>query len=462
MKPILVLQMQRMGDIILSFPLLGTLQKLYPNNEIWTVAEPNFFLDLMQFSPKTTFFPPEAAPQLQNVDFHSIINLSHRPEAASLAGSLNAEYYYGARSTQDYSYIDGAWSLYRASIVHNNRYNLFHWSDLQILNHQKVQLFNNSRPDIEIRGKAKIGIFVGASEKEKRPTPEFFAKLAQGLLRKNYQPLFIGGPDDVELGNEAMRLSGLKHASLCGKLSLIELANILQQLNLFITPDTGPMHLANWLKTPVLNISVGPVNPWETGPFFPNNYILQPNIACSGCWQACSRTPCQLKLNPARVALIAQSIIEDPKRLSNLEINDINIYQTARDAHGLFNLMHINKKRESPRLLLARFWQAWFYYRLNQGPSPAPILAKLQKHYPHLIDSLRQAIINLGMALQRHLKNVFLGKEFKLSVNFWQKLPKPIQPFTGYIHLFLQNKNYSHKAWDETLQEVHALSKILS
>ncbi len=460
MKPILVLQMQRMGDIILSFPLLGALQKMNPANPIWTVAEPHFFTDLLQFSPQTTFFPPEAAPQLQHVEFQTVINLSHREDAARLAGSLRAEHYYGAHSTADYSAIDGDWALYRASIVHNNRYNLFHWSDLQILDHSTTPLSIMASGTKTSGNKAKIGIFMGASEQEKRPTPQFFANLAKILVRKHYQPIFLGGPNDVQLGNEAEQLSGIKHASLCGQLSLAQFAHVLRELSLFITPDTGPMHLATWLKTPTLNISVGPVNPWETGPTFANHHIIQPNLACTGCWQACQRTPCQQKLHAGRVALIAQCILEDQKRLANLEINDMRIYRTGRDQRGLYKLIPINQSFESPRHLMACFWQDWFWHKFNKGPVPHTSFEKLNI-YPHIVHGLRTAIINLGHELQKHLKNVYKGKESKLSQDFWQKLPKPIRPFTSHIHLFLQNKNYSREAWDEVLQSIEALSDVL-
>ena len=43
MKPLLVLQMQRMGDLILTFPLLGWLARHNPGHPVWTVAEPRFF-----------------------------------------------------------------------------------------------------------------------------------------------------------------------------------------------------------------------------------------------------------------------------------------------------------------------------------------------------------------------------------------------------------------------------------
>ena len=60
--PVLILQMQRMGDLILTFPLLLDLQKLWPEQPIWVVAEKEFFQPLLPFSPKVSFFAPSMPP----------------------------------------------------------------------------------------------------------------------------------------------------------------------------------------------------------------------------------------------------------------------------------------------------------------------------------------------------------------------------------------------------------------
>lgn len=60
--PLLVLQLQRMGDLILTFPLLLALKKRWPGHPIWVAAEPQFFQELMPLAPEVVFFPPRIAP----------------------------------------------------------------------------------------------------------------------------------------------------------------------------------------------------------------------------------------------------------------------------------------------------------------------------------------------------------------------------------------------------------------
>ena len=122
--------MQRMGYLILSFLILALLKQIFPRNPVWTVYEPHFFSELFAFSPKTIFFPPQAETKLKTVTFHSVINLSHRNDAARIAGSVQSSQRFGAYVQDNCPYILGYWVLDRARIVKNNRYNQFNGSKL--------------------------------------------------------------------------------------------------------------------------------------------------------------------------------------------------------------------------------------------------------------------------------------------------------------------------------------------
>ena len=50
-KPILVIQMQRMGDLILSFPLFLWLGRAFPGHPVWVMGEPAFAGPLARLGP---------------------------------------------------------------------------------------------------------------------------------------------------------------------------------------------------------------------------------------------------------------------------------------------------------------------------------------------------------------------------------------------------------------------------
>ncbi|MCL1985092.1 MAG: glycosyltransferase family 9 protein, partial [Betaproteobacteria bacterium] len=277
-SPSLVLQLQRMGDLILTFPLLARLRLAEPERPVWVVAEERFFKSLMPFAPDVVFFTPEAAPNLTGSSYRRVINLSHRPEAALLCAKLETGERFGMLRNSEHAAINGYWQLYRASLVHNNRHNRFHWSDLNMLDifsPQDMQRMRPLRP--KAAGQGRVGLFVGASEEGKRPSPLFWAELALALSRKDIHAVFLGGPQDKALATEAAHLARMPMLNLCGRFDLQAFAEFLRELDLLIVPDTGPMHLAAWLGTPTLNLSMGPVHAWETGPAAPGHHVLGSN-----------------------------------------------------------------------------------------------------------------------------------------------------------------------------------------
>ena len=69
-----------------------------------------------------------------------------------------------------------------------------------------------------------------------------------------------------------------------GTLDLPSLAALLGRLDLFITGDTGPMHLAAAVGTPVVAL-FGPSNPLRYGPLAAHQRVLRIDLPCSPCGQ---------------------------------------------------------------------------------------------------------------------------------------------------------------------------------
>ena len=469
--PILVLQMQRMGDLILTFPLLALLHKRYPGHPVWTVAEPRFFQDLHPFCPPTVFFPPEAQDRLRTAEFHAVINLSHRPDAAAIAGSVRAEQRFGAYAHAGARYINGYWSLYRASIVHNNRHNLFHWGDLHLLDHCPGGSLPRFEPmtgcGAAQAASGRVGIFVGASEREKRPSPQFFGELGALLLRKGLRPIFLGGPDDVALGAEAQRVSGIPGSNLCGRHTVAELAAVLRTLALLVTPDTGPMHLAAWLGTPVLNLSLGPVHAWETAPLLPGHHVLRPRMSCAGCWGCTRPQPlCHGTLHSGRVALVVHALLDQNSpasaaRLHGLQLPGLSLARTGRDARGLYTLDPVLPEAPSHRFLLASFWREWFWARQETALSQNT-MGSLEAAAHALAAAAPALVCSLARHLPRMAREVRsqAASSRGLSAVFWQSLPPLLRPFSGHMQLRLQNAEYAPAALEAVVEDMALLARL--
>ena len=448
--PSLVLQMQRMGDLVLTFPLLARLRLAEPERPVWVVAEERFFTGLMPFAPDVVFFAPEAAPNLAGRSYRRVVNLSHRPDAARLCAEVDAEERFGMLQNAGQTAISGYWQLYRASLVHNNRHNRFHWSDLNMLDLLSPQDLQRMRPSLpKAAGEGRVGLFVGASEAEKRPAPAFWAELALALTRKKIKTVFLGGPEDSALAAEAAQLARMPKLNLCGRFDLQAFAEFLRGLDLLIVPDTGPMHLAAWLGTPTLNLSLGPVHAWETGPAAPGHHVLRANISCSGCW-GCSRGDiiCRRAFTPARAALLARHLLQSPQRIASLRLPGLSVCATGRTEQGLFELRPAFPCRQSSREVLGRFWQAWF---LERAPRPYRAdspkeFQELASSFPRLLPPLRRAVAHSTRHCVRALRT-----GTSLPPSFWETSPFLLRPFTSWTQLYLQNERHDKSAWEHVI-----------
>ncbi|WP_051444919.1 glycosyltransferase family 9 protein [Desulfocurvus vexinensis] len=463
--PILILQMQRMGDLVLSFPLMLWLTRRFPGHPVWTMAERLFSEHLLPVSPQVTYFPWEAASlaHLRAHRYHLVINLSHDPRAAELAGAVDAEEVYGpVRTPGGAAYVRGDWQLYRTSLVRANRHNRFHWADLNALDViplAEIAATGYSPPrTITAVARRKIGLFLGASQPEKRPEPAFWAALARELLARGLRPVLLGGPGEAAMGRAVAGEVPERVLNLCGTTSLSELVMIGQTLGLMVTPDTGPMHLAAWTGLPVLNLSMGNVNCWETGPYQPRHHVLRARMSCRGCWE-CSRpgVPCRERFLPRQVAFLAHQAVEGRlERYAGRPLADLELLRSARSEQGLYALQPLAPEGvPAARELLGRFWHQFFGWNHGLwGPQTArAAYAALAEGYPPLHEGMRRFLARLGRDLGRGLAR----SRRTLPPDFWLRTPPAMQPARSLCQLLLENGDFARPAWARALGLAEAL-----
>lgn len=449
-KPILVLQLRRMGDLILTFPLLMDLQLKFPGHPVYVVAQPFFFRELMQYAPQAIFFAPESLPKLARDEYQAVINLSSQEEAALCAASARADIKLGRIQKKNGLFVQGFWQLYRESLTCNNRHNMFHWADLFRLDLAPLPLpvYERICPQMEPTG--RIGLFVGASDAAKRPEPVFWAALARRLAAMKFKPLLLGGPGEGEIGEEILA-RGAPAANLCGKTTIARLAGLVKTCDLFITPDTGPMHLANWLGARVLNLSLGNVQALETGPYGTGQFILKANMSCAGCWHCNRNHQCHKVFNGTAIARVAADLLAG----ANVKIpRGLTLLQTAKAEYGLQTLVGLPKNAGTD---LDHFWQAAFLSFFDKSNLPYLDIStqKLCSAWPRLAQNL---MLGLG-SLQKEIGRQLRCKSAKEMC--WQAMPQNIRLFAGYAQMQIQNSTEKPKIIARTLEQLWMLKKLL-
>lgn len=113
---------------------------------------------------------------------------------------------------------------------------------------------------------------------------EAFAEVADRLLAGGVQVVFTGSESDREPLDHICRNLSRRAVRLDGRTGLKTLAAIYRRADLVISTDTGPMHLAAAVQTPVVAL-FGPTAPWRTGPYGSGHTVLRSGVSCSPCFR---------------------------------------------------------------------------------------------------------------------------------------------------------------------------------
>lgn len=130
-----------------------------------------------------------------------------------------------------------------------------------------------------------IGINPGAAYgSAKCWLPERFIELTKKLVEdKNVRVLYFGDPTGTPLVNNICSHFSEQVYNLAGKTTIRELMALINCCSAFLTNDSGPMHIAAALKTPLLAL-FGSTNEVKTGPS-PLGQVIHKHVECSPCYK---------------------------------------------------------------------------------------------------------------------------------------------------------------------------------
>jgi lipopolysaccharide heptosyltransferase II len=152
--------------------------------------------------------------------------------------------------------------------------------------------------------KKVIGINPGGDRKNRRWNPDCYAFVADRLIEKfDARIIIFGGPGEEEIARYIEHKMNKNAVNIAGKVSLNDLAYLISRLDLLVTNDSGPMHMAAATKTPVVAI-FGPEDVALTGPYTsPNLYrVINKPVDCRPCNKVdCNRPVCLDLITPEEV-----------------------------------------------------------------------------------------------------------------------------------------------------------------
>ena len=137
-----------------------------------------------------------------------------------------------------------------------------------------------------------------------------FSLLADKLIEKyNANVIFTGSQSDRSTIDNIMSCMSHSAVNLAGETTLKTLAALYEKTKFLISTDTGPMHMAAAVGTPVIAL-FGPTAPWRTGPFGSEHKILRSGLNCSPCFKRqCSTIDCMKQISVDQVMDAVSSIL---------------------------------------------------------------------------------------------------------------------------------------------------------
>ena len=196
------------------------------------------------------------------------------------------------------------------------KYNDFVKNSLNIaLKPGKLRIYKKNQ-FLDVTQRQILGINPGASYgSAKRWYPEEFAKVASELSNQ-YDIVIFGGPGEADIAmdiEKSLIENGItNYQNLAGKTTIPELINLISNLDLFITGDSGPMHVAAAFQVPTVAI-FGPTKDDETSQWKNDkSIIVKKNLDC----QPCMKRTCPLQHHDCMNLIKAVDVLNAVKTLN--------------------------------------------------------------------------------------------------------------------------------------------------
>jgi len=155
-----------------------------------------------------------------------------------------------------------------------------------------------------------LGINPGASYgSAKRWYPEKFAEVAASLADR-FDIVIFGGPNETDIAGDIEKIIRERNienvSNLAGKTTIPELCSAIGGLDLFLTGDSGPMHVAAAYQVPTVTI-FGPTKWLETSQWQnPKSLIVRHDLECA----PCMKRTCPLKHHECMKGIEAAEVLE--------------------------------------------------------------------------------------------------------------------------------------------------------
>ncbi len=260
---ILIIRLSSLGDIVLTEPVVRFLKQYYPDAQIDYLTKPAFLGIVSLIDGIDTIHLWEGKKKI----LLKKLSLEKYDLLLDLHSKLNTfiiKLFVSARKTITYKKKH---FLRRKIVQHTTDQTIDSTLDLYLSVLRRLHIPCEITPprfkDLSIifdheplctdPAKKLIGIFPGATHKTKQFPPEKIADLIDSFPH-DFEVILLGNKDEIPLSKFIENKAQSHVSNRTGEFSLLQLIEIMKKLDVVITNDSGPMHLAAALDKPQLAI----------------------------------------------------------------------------------------------------------------------------------------------------------------------------------------------------------------
>lgn len=299
-RRILLIKLRAVGDVLLSMVVLRSLRSAFPSARIDFMTEPPA-KDLLVNNPDINRViiydrkkgnPLRYLLEVRRARYDLVIDLFGNPRTALLSRVSAARYRVGFDFRgRRYAYTHRVPS--RGDRVHNTQFNLDALDAIGIPIVDRAVPFRFAPEDAQYidefllmqspGGRPLIGINAGGGWYTKRWGLDQFAALADRIERRLGAAIVLPwGPGQLAEVEELGRMMA-HHPLIPPPTTLPQLGALFRRCAFVVSNDSGPMHIAAAVGTPVLGI-YGPTNPSLQGPYGSGHVVVRrEGLKCLGC-----------------------------------------------------------------------------------------------------------------------------------------------------------------------------------
>ncbi len=297
MKKVLIIQTAFLGDVILATPIIANLKLKFPQAEIdFLVKKGNEELlnnhpdlrEVFTFDKKKKRSEILRLIQLFRKNQYDLVINLHRFASSGLLTVLSGAKRKIGFQKNPFSFLySKAYPHQMDQGLHEVDRNLNLISDLLIPTVRRPALYpkDSDLKSVEEFLKQAYYCLAPASVWFTKQAPEVvWVQLMKQLNESGASIYLIGGPDDKNLLDKIIETSTVNAVNLAGKLSIMQSAALMKGATRAFVNDSGPLHIASAMNTPVTAFFCSTVSDFGFGPLSDDAKILEvKDLACRPC-----------------------------------------------------------------------------------------------------------------------------------------------------------------------------------